>query len=64
MKAVEKSFHNASDLCSIEISKTKTFTLNRASYFIAKETWVLKQLKNLSVYHFLMTQFSEVLKIC
>jgi len=28
MKAVEKSFLNASDLCSIEISQTKTFTLS------------------------------------
>jgi len=27
MKAVEKSFLSASNLCSIEISKTKTFTL-------------------------------------
>jgi len=27
MKAAEKSFLNALDLCSIEISKTKTFTL-------------------------------------
>ena len=52
MKAVEKSFLNASDLCSIEISKTKTFTLcemllKPCIHFIAKEALSLQEAQKL-----------------
>ena len=70
MEAAEKSLLNASDLCSIEISKIKdihpwgNISKNVHPIWLLKKLWVLKQLKNLSVYHFLTTQFSDILKIC
>jgi len=51
MKAAERSFLNASDLCSIEISKTKTFhplgnvTKTLHPILKLKKLGVLKQLK-------------------
>jgi len=71
MATIEKSLPRASYLISLEILYIKQkivhhwgkVSKSRASYLLENTFWLPKQLRNLSVYHFLTTQFSEGSKI-